>query len=588
MADEIKFRDDISRLMAQEAPAQAEIRRLMVEMDEYFNTPEFQTLDYAGRNRLQAAYKDLRNKLRDLENPNGHAQQPFLTAGMNGAEKQPAVAPAWTRAETREHNPYAEQQMEEAEKLFYGGRYAEAIKLYDQVMQIEPSWERAQKHRSESENYLRTGYIPSVALPADTATAFGKAQSAARLGRFADAMALLNRAQSILRDLGIQRWQEGQEFEQKLQQSIDAENVYTEGQQLFNQGQIDEGIERVETAARATGLPKYNDRVQELRRVRTLIQTIGETLNSTSVDAKGISQAKVELDGLLVQYDQNPILLKLKSRLEGMVPNVTGPLKEQVRTLKTQASRAQTLDSVQTGIRQARQVLDQARSLGQMDAEFLELQEEIDRLQGSVQRFQNDLEQATLVLNTNRSWPAAADRLSQELRGHYPNDPGVIELNRALSSYRATLTGIKAGGVILVVALIAMVLFYGFTQVRGYVISLTPTMTPTRTLTPTPTRTLLPTSTPTLPPTATPVPPPTPQPSLTPTPLTGSVARLVWARAGCYEQYDAIQRIQADATVRFLPSERRFDSFSRECVLVEYDNGNQSVIGWILLMDLVQ
>ena len=86
--------------------------------------------------------------------------------------------------------------MTEAEKLFYGGRYAEAIKLYDQVLQIEPDWDRARQHRSESENYLRTGYIPSVALPAEAATAFGKAQSAARLGRYQEAMTLLNRAQN--------------------------------------------------------------------------------------------------------------------------------------------------------------------------------------------------------------------------------------------------------------------------------------------------------------------------------------------------------------------------------------------------------
>ena len=65
-----------------------------------------------------------------------------------------------------------------------------------------------------------------------------------------------------MREIGIQRWQEGQEFEQKLQQNIDAEIVYEEGMKLFARGQFDEGIDRVEMAARATGLPRYNDRVQ--------------------------------------------------------------------------------------------------------------------------------------------------------------------------------------------------------------------------------------------------------------------------------------------------------------------------------------
>jgi hypothetical protein len=113
-------------------------------------------------------------------------------------------------------------------------------------------------------------------------------------------------------------------------------------------------------------------------------------------------------------------------------------------------------------------------------------------------------------------------------------------------------------------------------------LSLTPTMTPTPTHTPLPTATATPT--PTLPPTAT----PTPLPSRTPTPLAGVVARTVWARSGCYEAFAPIQQIPKDGVVRFLPSERRFDTFNRECVLVEFANGSRSVIGWILIADLLQ
>jgi tetratricopeptide (TPR) repeat protein len=584
MVDHQNFVDEVTRLLGLEKPPLAEVRRLMVEMDEFFNTPTYQGLSYEDRSRLQTGYKELLNMARG--NSNGQAKK-----AASSLDDQAIPSPAGgtaVRTENREHNPYAEQQMEEAEKLFYGGRYAEAIKLYDQVLQIEPMWDRAQKHRGESENYLRTGYIPSVALPAEAGTAFGKAQSAARLGRFSDAMALLNRAQAILREMGIQRWQEGQEFEQKLQQSIDAESVYLEGIQLFNTGQVDEGIDRVETAARATGLPKYNDKAQEMRRVKAAVQTISEAINTTAADAKSIAQSKAELDGLLLQFDQNPVLLKLKTKLESVIPTVTGPLKDEIRSLKTQSDRAQTLDAAQTKARQAKQVLDQARSLGHTDEEFNQLQEEIDKTLRDNQRFRDELQQAMIVLNTNTSWPAAAARMSQELRGRYPNDPGVMELIRGLAGYRATLTGIKVGGVILAVAIVGYVIFLLGTQVRSYIISLTPTNTPTstRTLAPSATATL--TRTPTLVPSATLTPSATPLPSITPTPLTGTVARLVWARGGCYQSFDAIGRIPEGGSVRFLPSERRFDNFSRECVLVEYDNGSQTVIGWILLADLVQ
>ena len=148
-----------------------------------------------------------------------------------------------------------------------------------------------------------------------------------------------------------------------------------------------------------------------------------------------------------------------------------------------------------------------------------------------------------------------------------------------MAGYRATLTGIKAGGIILVVVIIGFIIFLAGTQVLSYILSLTPTLTPTLTRTP------LPTATGTrLPPTATPTPPPSP----TPTPLGGVVALTIWARSGCYEAFAAIQRIPEGGNVRFLPSERRFDIFNRECVLVEFDNGSQSVIGWMLIADLVQ
>jgi hypothetical protein len=72
----------------------------------------------------------------------------------------------------------------------------------------------------------------------------------------------------------------------------------------------------------------------------------------------------------------------------------------------------------------------------------------------------------------------------------------------------------------------------------------------------------------------------------TPTPLAGFTLREVWARSGCYEGFNALGRIPLESQVRFLPAERRFDNFNRECALVEYQSEEGSVIGWVLLMDL--
>ncbi len=579
--------DEISHLINAESPSLAEARVKMVELDEFVHSAEFEALSFNDRTRFQNSYKELRDCIRNLENPAGPAagaaDPQFETsisgqaAGTPAAGAQPAPAQA-VQAESHEHNAYAEQQMEEAEKMFYGGRYAEAIKLYDQVLQIEPKWERARQHRSESENYLRTGYIPSVALPAEAASAFGKAQSAARLGRYADAMALLTKAQLALRDMGIQRWQDGQEFEQKLQQYIDAESVYSEGLQLFSQGMIDDGIERVEAAAQATGLPKYNDRAQEMRKAKTAMQSIGESLNTVISDPKDMSKMKTDLDGLYLQFGDNPAFLKLKERLQSMIPGVVEPLKDQARSFKTQADRAQTLDAVVAKARQAKQAIDQARSLGYSDENLNQLQGDIEKLFRDVQRYEDELQQATTVFNTNRSWPAAAAQISQDVRARYPNDPRVIELNRSLTPYKNARLGIRAGIILGGLIILGLVILFGVNKTHAYLLSLTPTATVTPTLTSTGTP---------LPATATNTPRPSLTPTLTATPLAGKVSRDVYVRNGCYETYKAIGKIPAGSTVRFLPAERRYDNINRECLLVEFTAPDQTtLVGWILIADI--
>jgi hypothetical protein len=62
--------------------------------------------------------------------------------------------------------------------------------------------------------------------------------------------------------------------------------------------------------------------------------------------------------------------------------------------------------------------------------------------------------------------------------------------------------------------------------------------------------------------------------------------RDVWARSGCYEGFTATGKIPSGGELIFLPTERRFDQFNRECVLVEYQTEGKSVIGWILLLDI--
>ena len=310
--------------------------------------------------------------------------------------------------------------METAEKAFYSGRFSEAIKLYDRVLQIEPNWERARQHRTEADNYLRTGYIPSVALPADAASAFGKAQSAARVGRYQDALTLLLKAQSTLRDLGIQRWQEGQEFEQKLQENIDAENAYQDGLKLFRAGQVDEAIDAVDTAYRATGLPKYADRAQGMRKFKETIRSINDTLNSAGIEPKLLVQSKLELDNLSNEFGENPALQRLRARFENAIPRIVTPLKDQARELKSQAERSVTIEETLFLARQAKQQLDQIRSLEGMDDSLDRLNNEVDKLIRETQRLADELATANTSYLNHPNWPVEALKRALKLARNSP------------------------------------------------------------------------------------------------------------------------------------------------------------------------
>jgi len=560
-----------------------DLRHLLLDIEELVSSPDYQNLTLDQRSSLQAARKELMRRIQEQENGgatsaeqnNGQDQEP---ASQPEAISEPASAHPEPE---REHNPAAESQMEMAEKLFYSGRYAEAVQIFDRILQVEPNWERARQHRTEAENYLRTGYIPVVALPADAASAYGKAQSAARVGRFADALALLESAQNAMHELGIQRWQEGQDFAQKLQENIDAEKAFEEGLNLFRQGNIDDAIERIQAAVGATGMPKYSERAQNLRKVKDGLRSIYDSLNQAELEPQTASQAKANLDALVVEYGENPAFERLIERFKAITPRVVEPLKEQTRALKNQAEHATTLEEGLYLNKQARQSLAQIRNLEGVDESLDRLQSEIERQQSSYQKFDNDLQAANQAYEKNPTWPAEASRLSAEVVKRFPIDPGVKELKRKLRNFRLKVLGIRAGLVLLGVLILAGLAAWGSSKYQAYLLAQTPTVTPTATSTAT--LTPLPTQTPTLTPTLL----PTLTPTLTPTPIVAFTQRDVYARNGCYEKFTAIGKIPSGATVRFLPAGRRFDEFNRECVLVEYltDNG-AAITGWVLTLDV--
>jgi tetratricopeptide (TPR) repeat protein len=485
------------------------------------------------------------------------------------------------------HDPEADAMMDSAEEAFYAGNYQKAIPLYEKVLQIEPGWSRASEHHDEAEEFLRTGNIPSVALPPEAGKAYGKAQSAARVFRYQTALDYLDDAFASLNAAGINRWREGEELRQDLENQMQAHEVFEEGLAKVTQGDLQAGLSKIQTAASAVALPEYVDKANEIRKDITKLEEIADVVNlSGNIPPDKLADARSDLDRLSLKYGDAARISRLRNRMEIVLPKVAAALGEKIRLLKSQANSANTLKKAKKAHNEADEALSILGML-QPDHPGIEaLKAEVQESLQEVEQLEDSLQRANQALNTdNRFFPRNAVLISKEVRNRFPQDPEVINLKGRLRMYYVTLYG---GGAI-AAFLVILLLWFGSRGIAGLIrqrqLAMQPTATPTASITPTATITPIPTGTPTPTPEATETPVFTP----TPTPIIRALAqRDLWAYSGCYENTNQQGRIPegSEVTIIALP-EREFDNLGRECVLVEYRGETRTVIGYVLIADLV-
>lgn len=484
------------------------------------------------------------------------------------------------------HDPEAEAIMDTAEEAFYGGNYQKAIPLFEKVLQIEPGWSRAREHRDEAEEFLRSGNIPSVALPPDAGKAYGKAQSAARVFRYQTALDYLDEAFASLKETGIIRWREGEALRQDLENQVQAQEVYQEGLALVRQGDLQGGLSKIQTAASAVALPEYVDKVSEIRGDITSLNEIADIINlSSSIPPQKLAESRQTLDRLSLKYDEIQQISRLRNRMEIILPTVAAALLDKIRQSKRQGDSAGTIKAAKQAYDQAEEDLETLQTLKPDDPQVRILQGEVKLAHHDILTQEDSLQRANQTLNSeNRFFPRNAFNISKDVRTRFPEDPEVLNLKRRLRWYHVTLYG---GGAIAAFLLILVLWFGGrsiASGIRERRLALTPTATPTATITLTPTIT----STPTMTPTITPLPTETPFYTPTSEPITtGTIGRNLFARNGCYESFRATGRLPEGAVVTIIPqTERSFDEFNRECVLIEYRADDTNVIGYVLMIDL--
>ena len=484
------------------------------------------------------------------------------------------------------HDPEAERLMDEAEEAFYKGNYQVAIPLYEKVIQMEPGWTRAQEHHSEAEEYLRSGNIPSVALPPEAGKAYGKAQSAARVFRYQVALNYLDEAFDHLEDAGIKRWREGEELRHDLENQMQAYDVYREGLNLLTQGELVSALGKIQTAASAVAIPEYIDKAAEVRSDIAMLNDVSDLVSlSGKIPPAKLADSRSKLEKIRMKYGEIPQLGRLRNRLDLLIPATIQSLLDNTRRFKEEAANAPTAALAREKVNGARENLDYLRQLDAYDSQSLSLENEISALETEISTNEDAIQRAEAALeNGNKNFALDALRISSRARKRFPQDPRILELKRG---FLPTYLVCGVGGIVLLVLLIMGISL----AARGISDSVyernlarTPTVTMTPTITLTPTVTL----TPTITTTPTPDYSPTPTNTVTPTPVVFVRAiRDIWVRTGCYASFSSPGRIREGMTVELVSMpERRFDEFNRECVLIEYTSGDYAIIGYVLIEDI--
>jgi len=569
--------NDANTLLIKQSASLDDLRKVLKDVEDALATDQFAGFD--EQDRLMTIRDDLKRRISELKKE------------KQGNQPPPEIDDEPFQPVGDGHHPEADGLMNQAEAAFYACKYGPAVALYDKVLKIEPTWERAKDHRAEAEKYMREG-PPDVALPEEAAIHFGKAQSAVRVKNYPEARGRLAAAMEAIKAAGILRWNTGIQFSEKLDLLENAENAYREGLEAFRGGNLDDAIEKAETAYQAFQENKYKEKAAEWRTLKSDLADFNQVLSAGQPTSKVIAEKKAKLDQYITQYGEIPNLVRARTQLQLKLPAVEEMMFEEVRSKKNQAERANTIDEAIVLAKQAQQNVRNLQELGSTDDRLPKIKTDIDQLVNKLEGYENTLNQADQALNNNPRWPAEAWKLSTNIRRQFHSDPKVIELTRSLSFYNAVRNLISGVVVLVGIGILVLLAWLGVGWVGDAIKALTPTATPTftATFTPSPTVTLtpIPTSTGTPIPSATPVPSATitPLPSPTATPVFMYTRYMVYARQDCYESYPAVDRIPEGAKVTLLPVEMRRDTLGRTCLLVEYRSDIKTVTGWVLLVDL--
>jgi len=136
------------------------------------------------------------------------------------------------------HAPLAE-----ARRLFYAGEYLDAIKIYEDIIKIDPGNREAKERRATAEYNIKHGIVPDTKVPYLARTAYGRAQSLESAGKYYEAKETYTEALEIAEKV-VGKWKPAIEALLRIEQEIYALNTRDEADKLTQADKWEEAIEK--------------------------------------------------------------------------------------------------------------------------------------------------------------------------------------------------------------------------------------------------------------------------------------------------------------------------------------------------------
>ena len=167
--------------------------------------------------------------------------QPAAAPLSDQRPPSPDVAPP-----ASELSPEISQQLAQARRLFYAGDYYEAADALTAILRAAPNAQEARERLAQIEDHIKRGIVPDSRVPFEARTAFGRAQSLERAGRFEEARESYRLALEEARKGGplLQNWLPAVEALMRVDNSMIARESSREADSLLKADQWREAAEK--------------------------------------------------------------------------------------------------------------------------------------------------------------------------------------------------------------------------------------------------------------------------------------------------------------------------------------------------------